>query len=266
MLKKLVLLPKELALLINKKLRRMGIENRAKIIARLRNDILLLQGFRPAKGCGTVDAGLGQIVAAFPQQTFPIGAVHEFITDSPEDIAATTGFISCVVGHLMCGGRSCVWIGPSNAVFPVALKFFGIEPESVLFVRCERDREILWVAEEALRCKGLAAVVVECRELSFTASRRLQLITEQSAVTGLLFRHQPRSIQANACVSRWRIRSLASSEDQEGLPGVGHPRWSVILDKVRNGWPGSWQVEYTERLAVIDQRRAADLPALKKIG
>jgi protein ImuA len=28
------------------------------------------------------------------------------------------------------------------------------------------------------------------------------------------------------------------------LPGVGFPKWNVELLKVRNGKPGSWQVEW----------------------
>lgn len=40
------------------------------------------------------------------------------------------------------------------------------------------------VMEEALKCGGLAAVVGEVQDISFTASRRLQLAVEQSGVTG----------------------------------------------------------------------------------
>ena len=30
------------------------------------------------------------------------------------------------------------------------------------------------------------------------------------------------------------------------MPGVGFPRWNVELLKVRNGKPGSWQIEWAE--------------------
>ena len=29
------------------------------------------------------------------------------------------------------------------------------------------------------------------------------------------------------------------------MPGVGFPRWNVELLKVRNGKPGSWQLEWS---------------------
>jgi protein ImuA len=30
------------------------------------------------------------------------------------------------------------------------------------------------------------------------------------------------------------------------MPGVGFPRWNVNLLKVRNGKPGSWEIEWAE--------------------
>jgi protein ImuA len=62
--------------------------------------------------------------------------------------------------------------------------------------------------EEALRCNRLAAVVAEIGELSFTASRRLQLAVEQSRVTGFILRLKPRNLTSTACVTRWRVTSL----------------------------------------------------------
>ena len=41
----------------------------------------------------------------------------------------------------------------------------------------------MWAIEEALKCDGLAAVIGEMKELSFTNSRRLQLAVEKSHVT-----------------------------------------------------------------------------------
>jgi protein ImuA len=31
---------------------------------------------------------------------------------------------------------------------------------------------------------------------------------------------------------------------EDDMPGVGFPRWNVELLKVRNGKPGSWQIEW----------------------
>ena len=41
-----------------------------------------------------MDMGLGPIKDAFPNASFPVGAVHEFLCAAPEDAAATAGFIT----------------------------------------------------------------------------------------------------------------------------------------------------------------------------
>lgn len=218
---------------------------KANIIARLQKDILLRQGFKPSSGANVADMGLGVIKNAFPDGVFPTGAVHEFITMAVEQLAATSGFIAGITGRLMRDGGACIWVSCTRTVFPPALKAFGIAPERVIFVDLKREKDLLWAMEEALKCEGLAAVVGEIRDISFTASRRLQLAVEQSHVTGFIVRHQPRGTNVIASVSRWQITPLASMVESS-LPGVGFPRWNVVLLKIRNGKPGEWQVEWAD--------------------
>ena len=86
-------------------------------------------------------------------------------------------------------------------------------------------------------------MVGEISDLSFTVSRRFQLAVEQSHVTGFIIRDQPKNLFPNACVSRWNIKPLPSySIDQ--LPGIGFPRWHIELQKIRNGKPGFWELEW----------------------
>jgi len=121
--------------------------------------------------------------------------------------------------------------------------YFGIAPDKIIFIDLKKENQMLWAMEEALKCDGLSAVIGEINELSFTASRRLQLVVEQSQVTGFILRNNPRSINTTACVTRWKITSLPS-ELAEAIPGVGFPRWNVDLLKIRNGKPGNWQIEW----------------------
>ncbi|MFC0775435.1 ImuA family protein [Terrimonas alba] len=215
--------------------------SKADIIAQLQRDLLPLQGLKHAANDHTIDTGLGPINHAFPNGVFPLGAIHEFIA---EDIAATGGFIAGILSALMQNGSTCLWISPYRTLFPPALHSFGISPDKIIFVDLQKERDLLWAMEEALKCNGLAAVVGEIKELSFTASRRLQLAVEQSRVTGFILRAKANN--TTACVTRWNITSLPS-ELNDDMPGVGFPRWSIQLLKVRNGKPGSWQVEWVNR-------------------
>lgn len=215
---------------------------KADIIAQLKKDILPLQGFKTVAGHIGFDGGLGFIKHAFPNASFPLGAIHEFFCGSKEDMAVSGGFVAGIVGAVMQKGGVSIWISSAQTIFPPALKTFGIEPDKIIFIYLNKEKEIMWAMEEALKCEGIAAVIAETPEISFTASRRFQLAIEQSRVTGFVIRHNPKNM-STACVTRWKITSLPSSPAGD-LPGVGFTRWNVALLKVRNGTPGNWQLEW----------------------
>ena len=219
--------------------------SKAEIIARLKREILPFQGFSTALQNKSLDTKLGPIKNAFPGNTFPLAAIHEFISASPEDATVTGGFVGGLLSPLMQNGSAAIWVGASETLFLPALQSLGIAADKIIFINLKKEKEILWTIEEALKCNGLAAVVGQLQELSFTSSRRLQLAVEKSQVTGFILRQNPRVINTTACISRWKITSL-HSEVHDGLPGVGFPRWNVELLKARNGKPGNWQVELRE--------------------
>jgi protein ImuA len=216
---------------------------KANIIVQLQKEILHLQGTRSTSNSTVLDLGLETIKNAFPNAQFPLGVVHEFICEGTEDVSASCGFISGILSSLMRCGGACLWISSSQTVFPPSLKSFGIDPHKIIFISLRKEKEILWAIEEALKCDGLAVVVGEIQELSFTVSRRLQLAVEQSRVTGFIIRRNPRNINTTACVARWKIISIPSVVVDD-IPGVGFPRWNVELLKIRNGNPGTWQIEW----------------------
>jgi protein ImuA len=217
---------------------------KADIISQLEKEILPLQGYKAFTPLHGAQVELGPIEKAFPNECFPLGAVHEFITEKKEGVAATSGFIAALLSFFMRKGGVCIWISTKRNLFPAALKAYDIEPDHILFIDLQKEKDILWAMEEALKCDGLTTVIAEIKEISFTESRRLQLAVEQSGVTGFILRHHPRNLNTIACVSRWRITSIASGSD-DNMPGVGFPRWNVELLKIRNGKPGNWQVEWS---------------------
>ena len=219
---------------------------KADIISRLKMDIFPLEGLRMSIKREVLETGLGIINNAFPQGRFPLGAIHEFISEGPESSSATAGFISALVSPLMKNGGAGIWIGNPRKIFPPALKQFGIEPSRIIFIDLQKEKDLLWTVEEALKCHGLAAVIADIPELSLTISRRFQLAVEQSQVTGFIHRSHARNLNTNASVSRWKIKPLPS-ESYEGLPGLGFPRWNIELLKIRNGKPGVWQMEWANQ-------------------
>lgn len=217
---------------------------KAHVFSRLQTDILRLQGYKSCSNAA-VDVGLGPIKGAFPNSTFPLGAVHEFLPAGAEDVAATSGFMSGILASLVGGHGTLLWISSSRTLFPPALKSFGIQPDRVIFADLQKEKDVKWAMEEALKCGALAAVVGEMRDMDFTFSRRLQLAVEQSQVTGFVLRPHGKKLNPTACVSRWKISSMPG-EPIDDLPGVGFPQWKVELLRVRNGKPGVWEIRWAE--------------------
>lgn len=215
--------------------------SKADVIAQLQKSILPLQGFKYS--AQNISIGLGPIERAFPNYSFPLGAIHEFICADAESAASTNGFITGVLSSLMRKNGVSLWISSSQKVFAPSLKCFGIQPDKIIFVNVQKPRDVLWCVEEALKCEGVAAVIGEMDDLNFTVSRRFQLAVEQSRVTGFIIRNIPRHLNTTASIARWQINSLPSIS-YNNMPGINFPRWNIELLKVRNGKPGSWQIEW----------------------
>lgn len=226
-------------------------DTRKELIEKLRKDILLWQGYKPQSDVIGRKSGLGEIENAFPDKVFPTMAIHEFISIKPEHSSASDGFIAALLSVLMKDGAACLWISTARRLFPVSLRMFNVDPERIIFIDVAMEKDVLWIMEEALKCEGLAAVIAEVDNLNLIESRRLQLAVEQTGVTGFIIRKNGSKAINSIATARWKITPV-SSKTEDGMPGVGFPRWNVELMKVRNGNPGKWTLEWRgDRFAEI---------------
>lgn len=231
----------------------------------LREELLSLQGLRTNE-FNAIDLALSPLRYAFPNSSFPTAAVHEFITGSKETSTATSGFVAGMLTSLMKKSGATIWISTSRKIFPPALKTFGIEPDQFIFVDLQKEKDVLWAMDEALKCDALTAVVAEMQDLSFTESRRLQLAVEHSRVTGFVLRTNPKKVSTTACVSRWKI-SPALTESIDGLPGIGFPQWKVELLRMRNGKSGTWNMRWEHgKFRLIEQLQAIEADQKQQAG
>ncbi|WP_256012144.1 ImuA family protein [Desertivirga xinjiangensis] len=130
------------------------------IINQLRKKILLLEGFKPVNTDGNRVSGLKAIEAAFPNQTFPTGTIHEFVA-AGEQSSACLGFMSALLGSLVKDNGICLWISTSRQVFPPSLLSTGLAPDRILVIDVNREKDVLWATEEALKCEGLTTFVIQ---------------------------------------------------------------------------------------------------------
>jgi protein ImuA len=198
---------------------------------------------------GALATGAPLIDAAIPDGGLARGALHEVAGRGPEvEHGCAAGLF---VAHLLSRvSGQVLWIMSERDLFAPALCEAGLPPDRVLFV--EAGKSVLLAMEEGLRVPGLAGVVAEMRgRLTLTASRRLQLASETSGVTGFLLRRSryfddPSLSEPTAAVTRWRIACVPSPPalpDAADVAGVGRARWQLDLTRCRGGAVHSWLVE-----------------------
>jgi protein ImuA len=197
---------------------------------------------------GALPFGDARVDACMPHGGLQLGHWHEIGGDGMEreTPAAATGFTATLAQRAQRGG-TIVWVLRRDDLHAPGLQAFGIAPDRLILVRVDKDADVLSVQEDALRTRGVTAVVGEVDRVDLTAGRRLQLVCEKSGAAGFVLRRklygtplQQARTQAAAAATRWRI-AATPSETQE--PGLGPPRWAARLERCRGGRTGAWIME-----------------------
>lgn len=173
------------------------------------------------------------------------GALHEIVAADHRSMPAALGFLLALTNR---SEKACVlWPFPKiaqafGAPYPPGLRFFGLDPARIVFVRCASARECLWAMEEGLRLGGIAAVIgVRAKAMGLTASRRLQLAAEQANTPVFLLRNY-NDIAPSAAVTRWRVSPAPSARDASGF--YKNACFHIALDYARGGKTGEWALEW----------------------
>jgi protein ImuA len=185
-----------------------------------------------------------------------IGALHDIVATDPRAAVASSAF-ACALAIRFGSARvrgAFVWIvedaGAREEGLPYApgLRLHGLDPARLILVRTINVRDTLWVMEEALKCRGISAVLAEtwakARDYSLTVSRRLALAARAGGAAGLL-RHADAAGAADAIVSaaatRFEIavrRSLPAPAAGRDPPLPGPAAWGVRVARMRVGAAG----------------------------
>ncbi|WP_066107045.1 ImuA family protein [Salipiger sp. PrR002] len=143
-----------------------------------------------------------------------------------------------------------IWITPQHA--PQLPLLRGL-PEGIgarlHLVRTHSEADLLWAAEEALRCTAVGLVVAEPGEvLSLKAGRRLQLAAEAGQTTGLMLIQSGQG--SNAAETRWACEQLPAPAADSTLHG-----WELIKNK--KGTLRLWTVDWHGETAAFHLVSAA---------
>ncbi len=199
-------------------------------LAQLRARIGALEGL-PGLGAGrpaeAVPLGAAAIDDSLPWGGLAAGGLHEIRAERADDAGAALGFAAYLLGRLAKArhGR-LMWLTLSDHIHAPGLAGLGLPVERLLLVRPARTADLLWAAEESLRCKGVAGLLADIDGADFRSARRLSLAARGSGVPGLLLN---RGAPLGAPLTRWQVKAAAS----ETTIGVGAWRWHLALTRCR---------------------------------
>jgi len=224
---------------------------------------------RPGKRVRLGDAAMDTALSG----GLKLGALHEVYAASGGDAAAASGF---ALGLAMraSAGKPLLWAREdmldveTGLVYAPGLAAFGIAPQSVVLVRARDAENVLKAGEDALRCRGLGAVMIEPwgspARLGLTASRRLVLAAAASGVTAVMLRVAG-APSPSAAETRWRIAAAPSRRLDADTPGP--PAFDVTLLRRRGGDAGqSWFVEWNrDRLSFVARGEQSAAPLSRTV-
>jgi protein ImuA len=219
-------------------------------LARLRCSIAKLETSFFRAEPNALSLGLPEIHRHLPGPGLACGVLHEVTAAAYGDGPAALGFLFALtslalqakpgLGILVASQRAFAqWGRP----YGHGLYRLGVDPGRLVLVETGSDQEALWAIEETLRSRVQPAMVTGALEkrLDLTTSRRLNLAAAALA-TPLALASAKKTASTSAAATCWRIGAMPASRDRFGL--LSHPRWSVDLERCRQGRPGKWVVEW----------------------
>lgn len=207
-------------------------------LASLKDTIERIEG-RGKVARAVLPFGIGPLDAQLAGGGLRVDALHEVAPAGAGwgDDAPATLFLAGIAAR---NPGPILWLVRSRDLFAPGLYQAGLAPERVIHAEARDDAELLAMMEDALRHRGLGAVIGEVKKAALPATRRLQLAAEGGTTLALLLRRpakladDPLAIPS-AATTRWRIAPVPSV----ALPveGVGRACWQVELVRQRGGEP-----------------------------
>jgi protein ImuA len=213
----------------------------------------------PIKGLGVAILGQGEasrtllsLVAPDPalKGGLGLGELHELAPLAPFHSGAVSGF-ALALATLVPREGPVIWVQQDFAaletgtLYGLGCDLFGLASSRLLVVRTATPRDTLWAMEEAVKARGIAAVIGELAQdgqaADLTATRRLSLAAQQGGGLCLLLRQAAWS-QPSAAATRWVVAASPGASD--GFGGLGRTAFHLSLTKNRRGACGSWVLQW----------------------
>lgn len=196
-----------------------------------------------ASGHADFDAAIGGGLA--------IGKTHEFFAADALDATSAAAF-AALLALRTPGAAPLLWLRTADAarraghIYAPGIAELGGDPDRLLLVETPDPKMLLACANDAIRCAGSAAVIVESWGkfplLDLTAGRRLALGARDAGTTLLMLRLNAAPVPSVA-ETRWSVAAAASRELEANAPGA--PAFDLELLRWRAGPAGGrWRLDW----------------------
>lgn len=185
-----------------------------------------------ALGGGLLRSAVHELIAAGQVAGAQTLALHLALAAARSD-GGPAG-IECDAGGVP--HRPILWLDPQQTFYPPAAAALGVDLDRLLVGRCASQADVLWLAEQALRCPAIVAVVLPVRTIEPRCLRRLQLAAEAGGAVGLLVLDQPTGHAFAA--SRLVVEPLAPGDDGDEATAAWTQSLRIRIDRLQGGAPG----------------------------
>jgi protein ImuA len=198
---------------------------------------------RLASGHAGFDVALGGGLAT--------GRLHEFFAADALDATSAAAF-AALLALRASEDAPLVWLRTADAarrgghIYAPGIAELGGDPDQLLLIEAPDPKLLLACANDAIRCAGSAAVIIESwgrwPALDLTAGRRLALGARDAGTTLLMLRLNA-APSPSVAETRWSVAAAPSRALEANAPGA--PAFDLELLRRRGGAAGGrWQLEW----------------------
>ena len=207
-------------------------------------------GVESRRGEGWLASGHARFDDAFGGG-LAVGRTHEFFAADALDATSAAAF-AALVALRTPGKAPLIWLRTSDAgkrsghIYAPGIAELGGDPDRLLLVEAADPKMLLACANDAIRCAGSAAVIVESWGkfplLDLTAGRRLALGARDAGTTLLMLRLNAVPTPSVA-ETRWSVAAAPSHALEANAPGA--PAFDLELLRWRAGPAGTrWRLDW----------------------